>query len=107
MDGEVTPPKSLMDDSHNLSTGFPRVTSAAHEGETIKVERLAPARLFTAPVVFMLLFGLVGWTALVLTTVSEGVGPGAPPLAFAAFLLVVVAVRVMAFRMLPASPLGL
>ena len=75
--------------------------------ETIRVERLAPERLLSPPVVFMLLFGLAGWLTLIAATVTAGVGPGAPPLAFGAFLLVVMAVRVMAFRMLPASPLSL
>jgi diguanylate cyclase (GGDEF)-like protein len=75
--------------------------------QTVRVERLAPERLLGAPVVFMLAFGLAGWATLVGATLTAGVGPGAPPLAFAAFLLVVVAVRVMAVRMLPLSPLSL
>src|SRR5688572_8172737 len=55
----------------------------------------------------MVVFALLGWGTLLGVTIARGVGGGAPPLAFAAFLLVVVAVRLMATRMLPASPLSL
>jgi diguanylate cyclase (GGDEF)-like protein len=79
----------------------------AEPEETVRIERVARRRLLDAPVLFMIVFALAGWGALVAVTLTRGVGAGAPPLAFAAFLLVVVAVRVMATRMLPASPLSL
>lgn len=60
---------------------------------------------------FMVAFGLAGWTALLSATYMPGFAPVTPrpaePLAFAMFFLVVVAARGMAFHLLPETLVSL
>jgi diguanylate cyclase (GGDEF)-like protein len=58
---------------------------------------------------FMAVFGLAGWGALIAASygLGPGVGRGADTLSFLLFLLVIVASRSMAFRMLPETLVSL
>jgi protein ImuA len=63
------------------------VLPSAEPEETIKVERVSRRRVLTPPIILMAVFGLAGWLALLSATFATGIGIGAPPLAFTAFLL--------------------
>ncbi len=77
--------------------------------ETWKIDRVERPR-GARHVVFMAVAGLAGWAALILGSLSTSWSSGAYPAtgtAFASFLAIVVAMRVMAFRTTPETPISL
>jgi len=76
--------------------------------ETIKVRRVAGERVLSAHVVFMAGFGLVGWMALLTASFATGVGTRpVSALDWVVFLVVIAGTRLLAFRMLPETPVSL
>jgi diguanylate cyclase (GGDEF)-like protein len=75
--------------------------------ETTKVRRVGGERLLSAQVVFMAAFGALGWAALIAATAGGIAARAMPPFAWVVFGGVIAGTRLLAFRMLPETPVSL